>query len=81
MDLILSKVLPNTENMADREPAVEDENPDQGKIQKERSRNNRMPDENPLKQILKVWKTLIIILTPIILLPLPILWPTKVSQD
>ena len=63
--------------MENLEPAV----PDESKIQKDSGDDNRIPGENPCKQILKVWKTLIIILTPIILLPLPILWPGKVSQD
>ena len=69
------------EQMENVEPAVHDGNPDESKIQKESGEENRNPGENACQQILKVWKTLIIILTPIILLPLPILWPGKVRQD
>ena len=67
------------EKMENVEPAIQDGNPDESKIQS--GEDNKNPGEHPCKQILKVWKSLIIILTPIILLPLPILWPGKVSQD
>ena len=65
--------------MENVEPAIQDGNPDESNIQS--GEDNKNPAEHPCKQILKVWKSLIIILTPIILLPLPILWPGKVSQD
>ena len=35
---------------------------------------------HPCKQLLLVWKELVIILTPIVLLPIPILWPDGVSN-
>ena len=37
--------------------------------------------EHPCKQILTVWKTLVVILTPIVLLPIPILWPERVGNS
>ena len=37
--------------------------------------NNSM---NPCWQLLKVWKTLVIVLTPLVLLPIPLVWPEKV---
>ena len=35
---------------------------------------------HPCKQLLLVWKELVVILTPIVLLPIPILWPDGVSN-
>ena len=34
---------------------------------------------HPCKQLLLVWKELVVILTPNVLLPIPILWPDGVS--
>ena len=42
--------------------------------------DNRNTNMHPCKQLLLVWKELVIILTPIVLLPIPILWPDGVSN-
>ena len=34
---------------------------------------------NPRWQLLKVWKALVIVLTPLVLLPIPLLWREKVK--
>ena len=35
---------------------------------------------NIFKQILKVWRTLVILLTPLVLLPIPLVWTEKVRN-
>ena len=35
--------------------------------------------EDPCSQIFQVWKTLVIVLVPIVLLPIPVIWPEKVE--
>ena len=44
------------------------------------TQGNEGKSMNPCRQILKIWKTLVVLLTPIVLLPIPLVWPDKVSE-
>ena len=61
------------------EAETDGDNRDTTKTQTDR--DNRDTNMHPCQQLLLVWKTLFIILTPIILLIIPILWSDKVSNS
>ena len=42
--------------------------------------NKGLSSVNIFKQILKVWRTLVILSTPLVLLPIPLVWTEKVRN-
>ena len=42
--------------------------------------NKGLSSVNIFKQILKIWTTLVILLTPLVLLPIPLVWTEKVRN-
>ena len=70
----------NMNKIENGESSLKDEKPIKNGLENQTRRENADKQMSAHRQLLKVWRSLVIILTPIVLLPIPILWTEKVGM-